>query len=169
MQSGKVCCGLTSPHFQLFFWNHEQRVLCAKEEKDHPDCYQGPHHQQHAFRKSLKSKKESRQQGKEGGAMWRKNRDQFKWVVTLRASGRTQTEVCSFVSPPLSENESPRRSWTLLSTTPQHLLQEDRASSLCIHAHLHFTVLHLFAHCDSQPAGHHLHLPLQVVIHFVKL
>uniref|UniRef100_A0A8C9ZKA5 Uncharacterized protein n=1 Tax=Sander lucioperca TaxID=283035 RepID=A0A8C9ZKA5_SANLU len=36
----KVCCGLPSPHFKLFFGNHGHNVLRAKEEKDHPDCFQ---------------------------------------------------------------------------------------------------------------------------------
>ena len=38
MQSGKVCCGLTSQ--QTFWGQHGCYVLQAKEEKDHPDCYQ---------------------------------------------------------------------------------------------------------------------------------
>ena len=37
MQSGKVCCGLTSPH--LNFFSGKTWTMC-KEEKDHPDCYQ---------------------------------------------------------------------------------------------------------------------------------
>uniref|UniRef100_A0AAQ4QTM7 G-protein coupled receptors family 1 profile domain-containing protein n=1 Tax=Gasterosteus aculeatus aculeatus TaxID=481459 RepID=A0AAQ4QTM7_GASAC len=53
---------------------------------------------------------------------------------------------------------------TLLSSY-QLLLQEGCASSLCIYVHLYFIILHLSAHCDSQPAGHHLHLPLQAAPH----
>uniref|UniRef100_A0A8C5NAL6 G-protein coupled receptors family 1 profile domain-containing protein n=1 Tax=Gouania willdenowi TaxID=441366 RepID=A0A8C5NAL6_GOUWI len=50
-----------------------------------------------------------------------------------------------------------------LSTPGKLFMQEDRAFSLSVCAPSHHPVLHLCAHCDSQPAGHHLHLTLQVL------
>uniref|UniRef100_A0A8C5DJE1 G-protein coupled receptors family 1 profile domain-containing protein n=1 Tax=Gouania willdenowi TaxID=441366 RepID=A0A8C5DJE1_GOUWI len=50
-----------------------------------------------------------------------------------------------------------------LSTPGKLFMQEDRAFSLSVCALSHHPVLHLCAHSNPQPAGHHLHLTLQVL------
>lgn len=94
------------------------------------------------------------------------------WDLTRRGKGRVRNksvsqtalvrqlpELSSF-SPPSLCGDGAGGSWTLLSPTTQYLLQEARASSPWHAAYLYSTILHLSPHCSSQPAGHHLHLPL---------
>jgi len=60
------------------------------------------------------------------------------------------------------------RNWTLLPTY-QLLLQEADALIHWGCAFLHLIVPHLSAYYNSQPARHHLHLPLQVLTHLFTL
>ena len=101
----------------------------------------------------LYGEEESSRGEEEGGLGWRdsdKLYDRKLWSKSCQSSADS----------PLSGDGDLGGNWTLLSTTPQQLLQEDNTSSLWNHADLHSAVLHRSAHCSSQPAGHHLYLPL---------
>ena len=64
----------------------------------------------------------------------------------------------------ISDDGSPGWIRALLSTTPQHLLQETNVFWVQRCVSEHSAVLLLSAHCESQPDRYHLSLPLQAEI-----
>ena len=85
---------------------------------------------------------------------WRRHREErdkrvYDWREQLWAVG----------SFPSDDGDS-GGSWTLLPRT-QQLLQEAQSPLHRGHADVRPAILHLHHHCGSQPARHHLHLPLQ--------
>ena len=132
-----------------------QRNRHKKRERDRSRWLQGRWWCAEQWRRSIRDHQSLRERG---GDDW----------------GECERDFCSEScqsSSYLQISEDGGKGWSraLLSTTPQHLLQEAHISLVWSRAPSLYAVLHTSAHCGSQPARHHLSLPLQAEINFPAL